>query len=87
MKKIYCRKNCGACCIAPSISSPIPGMPEGKPAGVPCIHLDENFRCKIFTSPSRPAVCASLQPVAEMCGNCRQDALKYLTELEKLTTP
>lgn len=23
-----CRSGCGACCIAPSISSPIPGMPE-----------------------------------------------------------
>ncbi|MBV6674737.1 YkgJ family cysteine cluster protein, partial [Klebsiella pneumoniae] len=22
-----CRTDCGACCIAPSISSPIPGMP------------------------------------------------------------
>ena len=29
-----CRRNCGACCIAPSITSPIPGMPQGKPAGV-----------------------------------------------------
>ena len=28
-----CRTDCGACCIAPSISSPIPGMPQGKPAG------------------------------------------------------
>ncbi|HNV09555.1 MAG TPA: YkgJ family cysteine cluster protein, partial [Dokdonella sp.] len=27
-----CRSGCGACCIAPSISSPIPGMPNGKPA-------------------------------------------------------
>ncbi|MCC6439509.1 MAG: YkgJ family cysteine cluster protein, partial [Rhodanobacteraceae bacterium] len=24
-----CRSGCGACCIAPSISSPIPGMPNG----------------------------------------------------------
>ncbi|MGR5456700.1 YkgJ family cysteine cluster protein, partial [Vibrio alfacsensis] len=28
-----CRLGCGACCIAPSISSPIPGMPNGKPSG------------------------------------------------------
>jgi len=27
---IDCRSGCGACCIAPSISSPIPGMPNGK---------------------------------------------------------
>jgi hypothetical protein len=25
-----CRPQCGACCVAPSISSPIPGMPHGK---------------------------------------------------------
>ena len=60
-------------------------MPEGKPAGVPCIQLDENFRCRIFNDPARPRVCGSLQPSPEMCGNCRQDALNYLTELEELT--
>jgi hypothetical protein len=27
-----CRPGCGACCIAPSITSPIPGMPDGKPS-------------------------------------------------------
>jgi Fe-S-cluster containining protein len=37
-----CREHCGACCIAPSISSPIPGMPRGKPGGVRCIHLSED---------------------------------------------
>ena len=31
---LACRDGCGACCIAPSISSPIPDMPAGKPAGV-----------------------------------------------------
>ncbi|HVK38365.1 MAG TPA: YkgJ family cysteine cluster protein, partial [Candidatus Kapabacteria bacterium] len=34
-----CRDGCGACCIAPSITSPIPGMPDGKPAGVRCVQL------------------------------------------------
>jgi Fe-S-cluster containining protein len=29
--KLACRPGCGACCIAPSIASPIPGMPQGKP--------------------------------------------------------
>lgn len=85
--KFQCRERCGACCIAPSISSAIPGMPEGKPAGVPCIHLDEEFRCKIFNSPERPAVCASLQPEPEMCGSCRNDAIEILAELEKSTAP
>ena len=85
--KLLCRSQCGACCIAPSISSPIPGMPHGKAAGVSCIHLDENFRCRIFNSPERPAVCASLQPSLEMCGSCREEAIAYLENLEKLTTP
>ena len=87
MEKLYCREKCGACCIAPSISSPIPGMPEGKPAGVPCVNLDGDMRCRIFTSTERPQVCASLQPSAEMCGKCREDAMKYLTELERMTQP
>lgn len=43
-----CRSDCGACCIAPSISSPIPGMPLGKPANTRCVHLDDNMRCGIF---------------------------------------
>ncbi|MGK3606278.1 YkgJ family cysteine cluster protein, partial [Klebsiella variicola] len=37
-----CRTDCGACCIAPSISSPIPGMPQGKPANPRCIQLSEH---------------------------------------------
>ena len=85
--KFICRQDCGACCTAPSISSPIPGMPNGKPAGVPCVNLDQNMRCRIFNSPDRPAVCSSLQPSEEMCGSCRQEAMDHLAELEKLTAP
>ena len=87
MKEFTCRTNCGACCIAPSITSSIPGMPQGKPAGVPCVNLDKNMRCRIFGSPSRPAVCKGLQPSPEMCGSCRKEALDYLAELEELTRP
>ncbi len=87
MSSIPCREKCGACCIAPSITSPLPGMPEGKKAGLPCVNLDENMRCKVFNSPDRPAFCASLQPSLEMCGNCREEALAYLENLEKLTQP
>ncbi|WP_147658327.1 YkgJ family cysteine cluster protein [Escherichia coli] len=82
-----CRPGCGACCPAPSIPSPIPGMPEGKPANTPCIQLDEQQRCKIFTSPLRPKVCAGLQASAEMCGNSRQQAMIWLIDLEMLTAP
>ncbi len=57
-----CRQGCGVCCIAPSISSAIPGMPDGKPAGVPCVQLDAHLGCKIFGQPERPAVCGGFAP-------------------------
>ena len=82
---MICRDRCGACCTAPSISSPIPGMPQGKPAGVPCVQLDADQRCGIFGHPERPAVCASLQPSAEMCGASREQAMHWLTWLEAAT--
>lgn len=80
-----CREGCGACCIAPSISSPIPGMPDGKPAGVRCIQLDAENRCMIFGSPDRPAVCSSLGPEPEMCGGSAAEALHWLNVLEIAT--
>lgn len=82
-----CRAGCGACCIAPSITSPLPGMPRGKPAGVPCAHLREDYRCELFGLPARPAFCAGLQASAEMCGNDREQALAWLTALERATRP
>jgi hypothetical protein len=82
-----CRVGCGACCIALSISSPIPGMPDGKPAGVRCIQLTDDNRCKVFGMPERPAVCNRLRPSAEMCGTSAEEALIYLNELEILTRP
>ncbi|MDO9005245.1 MAG: YkgJ family cysteine cluster protein [Aquabacterium sp.] len=77
-----CRPGCAACCIAPSISSPMPGLPQGKPAGVPCPHLDADWRCRLFGLPERPAVCGSLQPSPDMCGADRQHAMQWLTRLE-----
>lgn len=82
-----CRSGCGACCIAPSITSPIPGMPHGKPAGIPCVQLDDDFRCRLFGKPERPAFCASLRPLASMCGNSRAQALAIIDVLEVATRP
>lgn len=82
-----CRIDCGACCTAPSISTPIPGMPNGKPANTPCVQLDAQQRCKIFLSPLRPVVCASLKPGAEMCRSSREEAMVWLLELENATAP
>lgn len=80
-----CRAGCAACCIAPSISSPIPGMPDGKPAGVRCVQLDATFACLLFAHPDRPAVCVSLKPSTDMCGDNREQAVHYLQRLEFLT--
>lgn len=82
-----CRIACGACCIAPSISSELPGLPGGKPAGLPCPHLDAQYRCRLFLSPLRPKVCGSLAPTLEMCGSSREAALAYLEALEEETAP
>lgn len=84
---ISCRPGCGACCIAPSITSPLPGMPNGKPAGVPCAQLDGDMRCRVFGTPGRPAFCAGLQASVDMCGNNREYAIRWLTELEHATRP
>ncbi len=65
-------------------------MPQGKPAGVPCVQLDEHLRCKIFGLPERPAVCRQLQTSLEMCGPQDDGGLfaqGYLTRLEALTRP
>ncbi|MDX2111212.1 MAG: YkgJ family cysteine cluster protein [Verrucomicrobiota bacterium] len=84
---IDCRAGCGACCIAPSISSPIPGMVGGKPAGVRCIHLSDDYLCGLWGRPERPAVCNSLRAHVEMCGSNRWQALLRLARLEKATRP
>lgn len=60
-------------------------MPHGKPAGAACVQLDEALRCRLFGRPERPAVCASLQPAAEMCGGSRTHALRWLARLEQAT--
>jgi uncharacterized protein len=84
---VGCRSHCGACCIAASISSPIPGMPDGKPAGVSCVQLDKQMRCRLFGKPERPAVCDSLRPTLGMCGTTRAEALANLAWLEIQTSP
>ncbi|MGR9108884.1 MAG: YkgJ family cysteine cluster protein [Gammaproteobacteria bacterium] len=82
-----CRPACGACCIALSISSPIPGMPGGKAAGVPCIHLTDDLRCRLFGLKERPLVCSALQPSEDLCGKDRAEAMTKIAWLEKNTCP
>lgn len=62
-------------------------MPAGKAAGEPCVQLGSDLRCLIFGHPERPAVCASLMPSREMCGDHREQALRTLSILERDTAP
>ncbi|MEL0636370.1 MULTISPECIES: YkgJ family cysteine cluster protein [Marinomonas] len=84
---MQCRSHCGACCTAPSISSPIPGMPNGKAAGQACIHLVEEYRCAIFNDASRPKVCSDFMAEAMICGNSREEAMIIIASIEAATTP
>jgi len=82
-----CRPGCAACCIAPSITSPIPGMPHGKPAGVRCVQLTPAGLCLLFGKPDRPAFCSSLRPCVSMCGRHAGEAMAGLAALEEATRP
>ena len=81
-----CRAGCGACCIAPSISSPIPGMASGKPAGMRCIQLDETNRCRLFGQPERPLVCLRFDADPAVCGHSTEQAMQLIGSLELATT-
>lgn len=84
---MQCRPSCGACCTAPSITSPIPGMPNGKAAGETCVQLLDDYRCAIFGDPLRPKVCSDFQAEEYTCGNNRAEALHILSNLEDDTKP
>ena len=84
---MQCRQGCGACCIAPSITTAIPGMPEGKPEGMRCVQLDDNNLCKIFGQPSRPEVCLVFQATEDFCGDSNELAFQRLTLLERDSAP
>ncbi len=62
-------------------------MPHGKPAGVPCVQLDEDYRCRLFGLATRPGFCVSLRPHPDMCGSRRSQALQILDQLELATAP
>jgi hypothetical protein len=51
-------------------------MPLGKPAGVRCIQLTNDFRCAVFNDPSRPEVCKGFKPDVLFCGNTAEAAKK-----------
>lgn len=87
MTTLACRTGCGACCIAPSITTPFHGMPNGKRAGERCVHLDAGNRCLLFGKPERPRFCSDLRAEPSMCGSDDSEAMVILTQLERETRP
>ena len=81
-----CRLGCGACCIASSITRAIPGMPNGKPAGIRCIQLSEDNLCKIFGHSDRPSLCDDFKATEDVCGQSNTEALQLITWLESQTS-
>ncbi|MCL1125803.1 YkgJ family cysteine cluster protein [Shewanella surugensis] len=81
-----CRLGCGACCIAPSITTAIPGMPKGKPAGKRCIQLNAENLCKLFGLPERPDVCHLFAATIDVCGKTDKEAIWLITDLEAATS-
>ncbi len=79
-----CRK-CGACCIAPSITTAIPNMPYGKPAGARCANLSDRNECVLYGKATRPAFCIGWQPMPEVCGQGFNEAMTYIATLEQAT--
>jgi len=84
---MQCRTDCGACCIAISIHLPFYGMPNGKAAGVPCVHLSPSMRCLLYGDARRPALCEAFMPELEFCGGNREEALLRLAQLEQQSLP
>jgi len=56
-------------------------MPDGKAAGVRCIHLLPDYRCALWGKPERPKVCDAFRAEVEFCGRDRDEALQILTSL------
>jgi hypothetical protein len=56
-------------------------MASGKPAGVRCVHLLDNYRCDIYTDPAKPQVCVDFKAEAEFCGKSREEAMEILGSL------
>ncbi|MFC1570086.1 YkgJ family cysteine cluster protein [bacterium] len=84
---MLCRPGCAACCIVISITSPLPGMPNGKPAGIRCVNLSEDNLCRIHTKENYPEVCKNFIATLESCGKTNEEAIDNLTRLEKETKP
>jgi hypothetical protein len=55
-------------------------MPDGKPAGVRCIHLMDDYRCAIYNN-GKPQVCEGFNAEEEFCGSNQEEAMRILGSL------
>lgn len=58
-------------------------MPDGKPSGVRCIHLLDDYKCALFNDPSRPKVCGDYKAEELFCGKDREESIAILYSIEK----
>ncbi|MFZ0280896.1 MAG: hypothetical protein WAL29_04560 [Bacteroidales bacterium] len=58
-------------------------MPDGKPAGIKCIHLLDEYKCALYGLPERPLVCGAFKAEPEFCGKGREEALEILSALSQ----
>ncbi len=76
------------CCIAPSITQPLPNMPNGKLAGVACANLDlTSYQCVLWETVQYPDFCRGFLAEVDFCGSSQQEAFQILTLLEASTHP
>ena len=61
-------------------------MSGPKPAGVRCIQLTADNRCRLYGKPERPDVCREFRPSVEICGLTNDEAMRNLIELEAATS-
>ena len=54
-------------------------MQGGKPAGVRCVNLTDDYKCSIYNH--RPKVCADFNAEAEFCGTTQEEAMTILGSL------
>jgi Fe-S-cluster containining protein len=61
-------------------------MPDGKPAGVRCVNLNDANLCSIFGRPERPLVCSAFQADIEVCGGSQEEAIRLIGWWEQETS-
>lgn len=81
-----CRPGCGACCTEISISSPLPGHPQGKPAGVRCQNLTPDQLCGAWQT-DLPDICQRFSAVEWLCGQSYEEAVRLIRQAETGTIP